>query len=277
MSTSIDQAFITQFESEVHVAFQRMGSKLQGMVRSKSSVNGSTVRFQKVGTGSASTKSRHGNVTPMNVDHSYVEATMEDWYAADYCDDLDEIKVNIQERQILAQAGASALGRKADDLILTQLDATTNTDTEAGTDTLATSSHAKVLAVARYFGEQDVPEDGQRFWAISPDAWNTLLSITAFASADYVGPGELPYKGGMMARQWLGFTWFVHSGLSKSGNIRKTFAWHKSAVGLGTGQEVNTRIDYVPEKASNLVNSKMSMGAKLIDAIGIYEVQVYEA
>jgi hypothetical protein len=47
LSTSIDQAFIKQFEEEVHQAYQRMGSKLRNTVRVKNSVRGSSTVFQK--------------------------------------------------------------------------------------------------------------------------------------------------------------------------------------------------------------------------------------
>ena len=50
MANTIDTAFIRQFETEVHLAYQRMGSKLRNTVRTVSNVNGSTVRFQKIGT-----------------------------------------------------------------------------------------------------------------------------------------------------------------------------------------------------------------------------------
>src|SRR5690606_23062740 len=40
MATTIDQAFIKQFEREVHEAFQRQGSKLRNTVRSINNVNG---------------------------------------------------------------------------------------------------------------------------------------------------------------------------------------------------------------------------------------------
>ena len=49
MSTSVDTAFIRQFESDVHVAYQRMGSKLRSTIRRKVQVNGEDVRFQKYG------------------------------------------------------------------------------------------------------------------------------------------------------------------------------------------------------------------------------------
>ena len=71
MANTIDQAFIKQFETEVHMAYQRMGSKLRNTVRS-TNVSGSSARFQKIGAGSASTKSRNGNVAAMELAHTYV-------------------------------------------------------------------------------------------------------------------------------------------------------------------------------------------------------------
>jgi len=107
---SIDQAFIKQFESDVHVAYQRMGSKLQGTIRVKPNVQGSQARFQKVGKGSAVQKSRHGQVPVMNLDHTNVDVTLSDYYSADYVDSLDELKTNIDERSVVAQSSAGALG-----------------------------------------------------------------------------------------------------------------------------------------------------------------------
>ena len=54
MSTTIDQAFIRQFEREVHESYQRQGSRLRGTVRVKNDVRGSSTVFQKVGKGTAS-------------------------------------------------------------------------------------------------------------------------------------------------------------------------------------------------------------------------------
>ena len=62
MSTSISTAFIKQFEAEVHMAYQRMGSKLRNTIRQVNNVKGSQARFQKVGTGSAVSKSRHAQI-----------------------------------------------------------------------------------------------------------------------------------------------------------------------------------------------------------------------
>jgi len=66
MSTSISTAFIKQFEAEVHMAYQRMGSKLRNTVRQLNNVTGSQARFQKVGSGTAVSKSRHAAVPTMD-------------------------------------------------------------------------------------------------------------------------------------------------------------------------------------------------------------------
>ncbi len=83
MSTTISNAFVKQFEREVHESYQRMGSKLRNTVRTVNNVKGSSTTFQKVGKGVATTKSTHGMVPVMNLDHTSVECTLSDYYAGD--------------------------------------------------------------------------------------------------------------------------------------------------------------------------------------------------
>ena len=129
MSTSIDQAFVSSYEAKVHEVFQRKGSYLKDAVRMKTDVVGSTAYFAKVGKGTATTKSRHGTITPMNQTHAQPSITLADFYAGDWVDKLDEAKTNINERDAIASGGAMALGRKVDDQIVTVLDTTTQTPT----------------------------------------------------------------------------------------------------------------------------------------------------
>ena len=216
MANTISTAFITQFESEVHLAYQRMGSKLRNTVRTVSNATGNTVRFQKIGTGSASTKSRNGNITPMELAHTTVDVTLSDFYAAEYIDKLDELKTNIDETM----------------------------------------------------GSANVPEDGGRYLAMNPQGYADLFAITEFASSDFVGEQNLPFAGGMSMKEFLGFKVFSTSAITAGKNI----AYHTSAVGLGIGADVSTELNYVPEKASHLATSMMSMGASVIDDNGVYEV-----
>ena len=257
MANTIDVAFIKQFESEVHMAYQRMGSKLRNTVRTVGNVAGSTVRFQKIGTGSASTKSRNGDITAMELTHTQVEATMADHYAAEYIDKLDELKTNIDERQAVAQSAAAALGRKTDEILYTAMH-----------DTNGAIEKADLLTLFETFGSANIPEDGGRFLAMHPKGYSDLFLITEFASSDFVGEQNLPYAGGMTMKEFLGFKIFSTSAITAGKNM----AYHTSAVGLGINSDVQTEINYVPQKAAHLATSMMSMGATVIDDNGIYEV-----
>ena len=166
MANTIDVAFIKQFESEVHLAYQRMGSKLRNTVRMANNVTASVVRFQKIGTGTASTKSRNGLVTPMELAHTTVEATMSDFYAAEYIDKLDELKININERQAVATSAAAALGRKTDELLYTAMDSGANS-TQIH-DTGSALAKADLLSLFETFGTANIPEDGNRYLAMHP-------------------------------------------------------------------------------------------------------------
>ena len=265
MANTIDQAFIKQFETEVHMAYQRMGSKLRNTIRS-TNVSGSTARFQKIGTGSATTKSRNGNVTPMELAHTNVEVSMSDFYAAEYIDKLDELKTNINERQAVAQSAAAALGRKTDELIVAAMDAGANS-TQIHNASSALEK-ADLLSLFETMGTADVPEDGQRYLAMSPAGYADLFAINEFASSDFVGPQNLPFAGGMTMKEFLGFKIFSTSAVAG----RKNFAYHTTAVGIGVNSDVQTEVNYVAEKVSHLATSMMSMGSVAIDDNGIYEV-----
>jgi len=266
MANTIDVAFIKQFETEVHLAYQRMGSKLRNTVRTAGNVRGNVVRFQKIGSGSATTKSRNGNVTPMELAHTNVEATMADYYAPEYIDKLDELKTNIDERQAVAQSAAAALGRKTDEIIYDAMDAGANA-TQLGSAGAAVSK-ATLLTAFETLGAADVPEDGGRYIAMHPAGYADLFNITEFASSDYVGDQNLPFAGGVTAKEFLGFKIFSTSAVTAGKNM----IYHTTAVGLGVNADVQTEINYVPEKAAHLATSMMSMGAKVIDDNGVYEL-----
>jgi|TARA_Y100000816_G_C26004438_1_gene524915 hypothetical protein len=266
MANTIDTAFIKQFESEVHLAYQRMGSKLRNTVRMANNVTGSVVRFQKIGTGSASTKSRNGLVTPMELAHTTVEATMSDFYAAEYIDKLDELKININERQAVATSAAAALGRKTDEILYTAMDAGANS-TQIH-DTNGAVEKADLLTLFETFGTANIPEDGGRYLAMHPKGFADLFNITEFASSDFVGEQNLPFAGGMTMKSFLGFQIFSTAAITAGKNM----AYHTTSVGLGINSDVQTELNYVPERASHLATSMMSMGATVIDDNGIYEV-----
>jgi len=208
MSTTITTAFVKQYEREVHEAFQRKQSHLLMTIRRKPNVRGTTTTFQKLGKGKATTKSRHGLVTPMNAQHTNVSVTMVDFYAPEYVDKLDELKINHDERRIQANAGAFALGRKIDEQIVTALDGTSNTEAHASTGL----TKAKIQSAFETLADNDVFESGRVWFVTEPNGWNDLLNITEFASSDYVG-GNYPWLDGKEAKRWMGINFMMSTAL----------------------------------------------------------------
>ncbi|WP_120006641.1 phage capsid protein [Teichococcus vastitatis] len=277
MSASIDQVFAKQFQSEVHDAYQRQGSKLRPTVRSKSGVRGASTVFPIVGRGIAAAKARNGSVPVMNLSHSNVECYLQDYYAGEWIDRLDELKTNIDERQVVANAGAYALGRKTDELIIAALDTATNeaVGTAAGTGDTDGLTKAKVLKAFEMLGAADVPDDGNRFAIVGWKQWSDLLQIQEFANSNYVGDDELPWKGTQVKR-WLGATWMPHSGLTKSGSLRFCYFYHKTAIGHAVAQDVSSDITWHGDRAAFFVNNMMSQGASLIDPAGVVRMRAAE-
>ena len=127
----------------------------------------------------------------MDISHSTVDVTLADYYAADYVDRLDELKTNIDERQVLSQSAAAALGRKTDSLIIDVLDGGSNSANIAHGS--AGLTLAKALTTYETFGGADVPDDGGRYFVVSPAGWADLLQVDQFSRAEYIGEAGLPY------------------------------------------------------------------------------------
>lgn len=268
----VSAAFVNQYEAEVHVAYQQGGSRLRNTVRVKSGIVGASTSFTKIGKGKATQKTRNGSVVAMNVDHSQVKALLEDWYAPDYVDKLDEYKINHDERKVLTQSGGAAVGRKVDELIMnaaiTGLPAGRIIGTGAALITLDDCLEAFAL-----LNEGDVPDDGQRYSIVGPRQWNALLKIDQFAKSDYVG-NEFIWAKGIEAKRWLNTVWLMHTGLPTTGTgatlATKCLMYHRTALGLAEGASgVTAEVNYVAEKVAHLCNNMISAGAVAIDTAGI--------
>jgi hypothetical protein len=279
MSVSLSNAFVTLFDAEVKQAYQGK-AMLVPAVRQRRGVEGSTVKFPKVGAGVATPRIPQTDVTPLNVSFSQVTLTLTDWNAAEYSDIFSQAKVNFDERQELVQVVASAMGRRQDQLIL---DALANSSTSltvsndiGGSDT--NLNVAKLRAAKRLLDKGNVPPEGRHI-VIHANGLDSLLSETAVTSSDFntvkaLVQGEI--------NTFLGFTFHTigdrtEGGLAIDGSLdRVCFAFHKDAIGYGEGIAMRSEINYIPEKTSWLVNEVFSAGAITIDAGGIVAITCRE-
>ncbi len=278
MSNTVDQSFVRQYERDVHHVFQTEGGFLRGTVRLKTNIVGSSTTFQKIGTGTAVTKARHGKVPLMNVDHTPIECTLSDRYAAEMVDKLDELKLNIDERDAVTKAGAWACGRAIDQDLFTAMDGTTQS---ALTWSIASDAATlnSLLGIQKAFNAAKVPNDGQRYCTLTANAWAAAERVEQFSSADFVDARGRPFVDGApfpMFRRWAGILWTNHEELPNAGEASgcKGFAWHKTAVGYGMGADITADIDWEGDAQAHRITHCFSGGAALIDDTGVFEINI---
>lgn len=272
MATNITNAFIDLWNTEVKHAYQQKKSKLRDAVRSVSGVRGATHKFHTLGTVTANTKARDADITPLNPSQGVATATLEDSYAGIYIDKLDQVKTNAQFRKEYVMASASALGRKNDDHVIGAMDAS-NSQIATTTGGL---TYAKLLEALEALNAADVdPED--RYLVVGAKQLTDALGISQLTSADYMTIRSVVNGDVQFA---LGFKWIMSTRLTLTlgspANQRQCYAFNKQAIGLAIGQDVNTEINYIPEKVSWLVNSYMSMGAVVIEPTGVINIKADE-
>ena len=284
MAVSINNAFVTLFDSEVKQAYQ--GQRLlAGVTRERSGVEGSTVKFPKIGKGSATIRVPQTDVTPLNVTYSQVTATMEDYIAAEYSDIFNQQKVNFDERQELVQVVSGAIARRMDQVVLDALTAASSPSTVANTVVSSGSPAAsdlnvgKLRAAKKAMDAKNVPAEGRTI-LVHANSLSSLLSETQVTSSDFntvkaLVTGEVD--------TFLGFKFITlgdrdEGGLAIDGSSDRTlFAFHRDALGLGVGMNQTSRVDYIPEKTSFLVASMFSAGAVAIDDEGIVKITCRES
>ena len=279
MSISLSNAFVTLFDAEVKQAYQGK-AMLVPAVRQRRGVEGSTVKFPKVGRGVATVRVPQTDVTPLNVGFSTVTLTLADFNAAEYSDIFSQAKVNFDERQELVQVVAGAMGRRQDQMILDALNGSSTSLTVANSIDGSTTNMniTKLREAKRLLDKGNVPPDGRHI-IIHANGLSNLLSETSVTSSDFNSVKAL-VQGEI--NTYLGFTFHVlgdrsEGGLPIDGSLDRTcFAFHKDAVGYGEGIGMRTEINYIAEKTSWLVNEVFSAGAVAIDDEGIVKITCRE-
>lgn len=271
MSKNLSAAAQQQFDDDVKHAFQTAGS-LRNTVTIRNGVNADIYKFRKMGKGLANQKASQADVTPMDVSHSLINCTLENWNAPEYTDIFDAAEVNFDEQTELAQTIASALGRRLDQLIIDALAAEAS---PAGTIASAPDALtlAKIVGASKHLNDKGVPGDNRHF-AITAGGLEDLLNVTTITSSDYNSVKAL-VSGEM--NTFMGFEWHIietrsEGGLPTSGSDREGFAYHSSAIGLAVGIDIKTEVNYVAQKTSWLCNGVMKAGAVSRDGDGVVSV-----
>lgn len=277
---TISNAFTTLFDQEVKQAYQA-SRKLAGLTRERDAAGSSTVKFPKLGSGVATVRTPMTDVVPLNLSFSQATATMTDYIASEYSDIFNQSHVNFNERQELVQAVGNAIGRRMDQVVLDALTAASGTGTVANSlGGSNTDLNIEKLREAKRVMDAANVDPNDRVMIIHANNLEALLGDTEVTSSDFSSVKSL-VSGSVDS--YMGFKFIMlgdmdEGGLVKDGsNDRVCFAFHKSAIGLGTSMQAKSRVDYIPEKTSHLVASMFSAGSVAIESAGIVKITCREA
>lgn len=277
MAQSLTNAFVTLFDEEVKQAYQGE-ALLRGTMRTRTGVQGNTVKFPKIGKGVATVRVPQTDVTPLNVTYSQVTATMTDYIAAEYSDIFHQGKVNFDERRELVQVVSKSIARRMDQLCIDALNAAASPSTVATSVGGAASNMNidKLRAAAKALNEKNVPAEGRHLLMHSSQL-DALLGETETTSSDFASVRAL-VRGEI--NSFMGFNIITMGDRDEGGvpkpSTRTCFAWHQDSMGYAESMSQKSEVNYIPEKTSFLVSSMFSAGAVAIDDEGIVKISCTE-
>jgi hypothetical protein len=277
MAQSITNAFVTLFDEEVKQAYQGE-ALLRGTMRTRTGVQGNTVKFPKIGKGVATVRVPQTDVTPLNVTYSQVTATMSDYIAAEYSDIFHQSHVNFDERRELVQVVSKAIARRMDQLCIDALDAAASPSTVATSVGGASSNMniEKLRAAAKALNDNNVPAEGRHLLMHSSQL-DAMLGETEITSSDFATVKAL-VRGEVTS--FMGFNIITMGDRDEGGvpkpSTRTCFAWHQDSMGYAESISQKSEVNYIPEKTSFLVSSMFSAGAVAIDDEGIVKISCTE-
>ena len=296
MSQQITTAFVEQYRNNVELLVQQRGSVLRDFVNVDNAIVGKTKFTEQIGSTEAQKKvSRHSDSPLVNTPHARRAYGLEDYEWGDLIDKNNNVRMLIDPTSTYAHAAAFAMCRAMDDVIIDAALGTAKTGVSGGTDTDLPSSQTiasnaidndsdaahglspqKLRAAMTLFHENNVPEDEEKFLVVSPKAIQSLLTHKEVVSSDFntvraLVNGEVD--------TYMGFRFIISNRLAiDSSSIRDCFAYVRSGIELGIGQDVMARIEERPDKSfSTYVYYCMTIGATRLEEEKVVKIEVDES
>lgn len=288
MSQQITEAFVQQFaDNFLHVA-QQTNSRLEPAVMVESGIVGMSKSINRLGQRSAQRRIvRHAD-TPINDQpHSTRYVDLFDWEDGDMIDDQDKIRLLVDPSSDYVKAIVNSLNRAKDDVLIAAMQG----NARASTGNIALPSgqkivvggtgltKAKMISARKLFrqNEADAEAGEELFMAYGSSQLSDLLTDTSLTNTEVNTVLSL-MSGSIPNATLMGFKMIPIERQPKVTTTRYCYAWAKSGVTLGVGQEVKTRIGEDPGKGFNVrLYAKMSIGAVRVEEEKVVEIACQES
>lgn len=288
MSQSITNAFVQQFNRNIHVLSQQMGSKTRGLLRVQS-VNAKKAFFDILAPTAMQTKpGRHAKAPLVESVHSRRSVDMVDYGWGDIVDREDKIRMLINPESEIARNAVMAAGRQIDEVVVAAIIAAADEGQFGGTavafppaNKIASGGSgltvSRVREMKRRLDHADVADDG-RVWLISAQTLEDLLSETPITSSDYNTVKTLA-KGDVDTFCSFKFVRISDTILPIDGSLdRDTYIFQRDMMGLALGADIKTEMKRRPDLWGTPLNVEITLtvGAVRIEDAGVFQVLVRE-
>ena len=161
MATQITTAFVKQYEANVRLLLQQMGSRLRDKVILSSGKRGEEVYMDAIGSTKAQrVTTRYADSPLIITPHTRRRVTPVDFDWGELVDNPDKLRMIIDPTSTYAQNAALAMGREIDDLIIDAAFGTVSMTTTDGSSATASQTFAQ--------------DDGQ---TVAVNHWEDLAGI----------------------------------------------------------------------------------------------------
>lgn len=281
MPASITVASVQQYKANVELLLQQKVSLLRNLVTVGSYVGKAASVVEQFGSAVAQLKvSRHEDTPLLDLaqDKRWVFPADYEW--ASLIDSEDQLRAIVDLTSPYAMAGAAAMGRAIDDVILAAIFGTNytgenGTTTESfgvlgsgtydvGVNTGGTASSLNVAKLQSAIQKLILANKGELmepvYGAISSYEHDAMLKEIQAVSSDYNGGTPVLVDGKL--RRFMGVDFTITERLTITSGNRLIPLWLKSGMHLGLWKDIETRIGERADKGyANQVYLCMTLGA----------------
>lgn len=282
MSFSIDQSFVDQFSTNVHMLVEQRTSRLRGTVEVVP-VTGESFSVERLGgyDDVNEVTDRHGD-TPLNeLDHTKRWGYPKTYDVGNLIDKADKVKMLIEINSKYTVRHSSVMGRKIDDEIIRALGASAVEGRNGGSSQALPTAQkissnstgltiAKLIEAKKRLDAAEVDEFIPRFLIHSAEEMSQLLNENQVTSTDYNTVKAL-VRGEIDT--FLGFKFIRTERLEDDTTDRFCYAYAMDAIQLGMAQEPNSRASERADKRySWQIYTWGSWGAVRVEDVRVVQI-----
>lgn len=290
MVNTVDNVFVSTFESILRHLAQQMPSRLRAKVTERG-VDSEEHNWERLGTREAQVKSTRLQATPVQDWPWSRRVSVPTTYdVGDSTEQEDIVQMIIDPNSNLAQSQGYAMRRAYDDEIIAAATGTAldgqgvnqpfpNSQKVFGNtvdvyDTPLT--YDIITQVTERFLDNDIDPDEPKCFIIGPVQARKILQLTEATSGDFNAVKPLTTAG--YVQNWMGYEWIVSTRLNHPtapGTDIDCFVMTKKALGLQVNRDITSRIAEDPSISfAWRIYSFMTIGCVRVEDEHIVQVQL---